>query len=580
MADEPTGTEPTGTDAPGTAPAPGTGAPPLSLIYLDVDDEITSAAARIRAAGAERVALVLPYGSRLATSRINFRLLAREATERGKRIEIICADSSARALALAAGLTVHPSVAAFEGRAPTGAGSGDAGSAGGAEAGAAGGAAVDGGGTIASGAASPKPDADDDSPTRVLTLPRRSSPRVPIVGPARPPVRTGVAVGLGLALVVLLLVGGVLALELLPSATIVLNPRSEGVGPVALTVEARADVTAPDSASLAIPAQRFPFALEAASTFPATGVKFSEANATGNVTFSNFDTGRSNRIDAGSIVSTESGVQFKTLADVNLPNATIQFPFTIVPSTSTVGVEAVDAGPGGNVGNNTITQLPKGENRRLLTVMNREATAGGVHAESPQVSAADVAAARDALDLALSSELDRQIAAAIGVPPGITLFPQTRVVGETQFAVDPATLVGTEAADFDLAATAQGTALGVDPSPIAAVAEAKVRARVTQGWSLLASSITSEVGTPSVFGEVISYPVSIRATQVHDVDQAALIAQIRGHVLAEARSRLDAFGDVQITLWPDWVTTVPTRDDRISFTIGDPKPAPSPTPSP
>ena len=85
------------------------------LIYLDVDDEITSAAARIRAAEAETVTLVLPYGSRLATSRINFRLLAREAAERGKQIEIVTADASARSLAAAAGLTVHPSVAAFEG---------------------------------------------------------------------------------------------------------------------------------------------------------------------------------------------------------------------------------------------------------------------------------------------------------------------------------------------------------------------------------------------------------------------------------------------------------------------------------
>ena len=49
------------------------------VIYLDIDDEITSAAARIRAAEGSRVAVVLPYGSRVATSRINFRLLARDA---------------------------------------------------------------------------------------------------------------------------------------------------------------------------------------------------------------------------------------------------------------------------------------------------------------------------------------------------------------------------------------------------------------------------------------------------------------------------------------------------------------------
>ena len=94
-----------------TPPTP----PVLShLVYLDVDDEITSAAARIRSTEADRITLVLPYGSRLATSRINFRLLAREAAARGKQLDIVCADASARALAAAAGLPVHASVAAFE----------------------------------------------------------------------------------------------------------------------------------------------------------------------------------------------------------------------------------------------------------------------------------------------------------------------------------------------------------------------------------------------------------------------------------------------------------------------------------
>jgi hypothetical protein len=47
------------------------------VVYLDVEDEITSAATRIRTAAGPRVGLVLPFGSRVATSRINFRLLAR-----------------------------------------------------------------------------------------------------------------------------------------------------------------------------------------------------------------------------------------------------------------------------------------------------------------------------------------------------------------------------------------------------------------------------------------------------------------------------------------------------------------------
>ena len=47
-----------------------------------------------------------PFGSRVATSRINFRLLAREAQANGRRLDIVAPDASARALAASAGLPV------------------------------------------------------------------------------------------------------------------------------------------------------------------------------------------------------------------------------------------------------------------------------------------------------------------------------------------------------------------------------------------------------------------------------------------------------------------------------------------
>jgi baseplate J-like protein len=84
------------------------------VIYLDVDDEITSAAARIRAAEGTRVAVVLPHGSRVATSRINFRLLARDATTNGKRLSIVASDGATRALAASAGLPIFATVGEYE----------------------------------------------------------------------------------------------------------------------------------------------------------------------------------------------------------------------------------------------------------------------------------------------------------------------------------------------------------------------------------------------------------------------------------------------------------------------------------
>ena len=85
------------------------------ILYVDVDDEITSAAARIRRSEGNRVVLVLPYGSKVATSRINFRLLARDALIHDKRLSIVAPDGATRALAASAGLPVFASVAEYEG---------------------------------------------------------------------------------------------------------------------------------------------------------------------------------------------------------------------------------------------------------------------------------------------------------------------------------------------------------------------------------------------------------------------------------------------------------------------------------
>ena len=91
-----------------------------SILYLDVDDEITSAAARIRDSEARRVAIVLPYGSRVATSRINFRLLAREASALQRDLVVVAPEPATRVLAISAGLAAHPTVMAFEAAAAEG----------------------------------------------------------------------------------------------------------------------------------------------------------------------------------------------------------------------------------------------------------------------------------------------------------------------------------------------------------------------------------------------------------------------------------------------------------------------------
>src|SRR5580765_8016930 len=83
-------------------------------VYPDVDDEITSAASRIRSSESTKVALVVPYGSRIATSRMNFRLLSREAVISNRRLSIVSGDAAVRSLAASAGLPVFGTVPEYE----------------------------------------------------------------------------------------------------------------------------------------------------------------------------------------------------------------------------------------------------------------------------------------------------------------------------------------------------------------------------------------------------------------------------------------------------------------------------------
>jgi hypothetical protein len=86
----------------------------MAIYFLDADDEVTSAAARIRDSSDTRIALVLSGGSRVATSRINFRVLAREAQHRHKRLAIVAPDMSVRSVAQSAGLPVFATVGEYE----------------------------------------------------------------------------------------------------------------------------------------------------------------------------------------------------------------------------------------------------------------------------------------------------------------------------------------------------------------------------------------------------------------------------------------------------------------------------------
>ena len=540
----------------------------MAIYYIDVDDEITSAAARIRDSGDTRIALVIQGGSRLATSRINFKLLAREARHRGRRLAIIAADASVRSLAQTADLPVFGSVADYqraESARPPGSQPGGA----------------DAVGDALEGLAATVGTADAGRTAKLAG--GGGSQRASAVG--QPAARSGRRFGAGawrwvaLGLMAVLVVGGAGVYLLLPSATVVLTLNEEPVGPLSLTIRVDPAIKALNDSTLTVPGVVAEFAAQASGTFDATGQNVVDTVATGTVTFTSCNTGSAVTIPAGTQVETAGGVAFGTNSAVTVPKATL-VGLTCTPSTADVPVTAVKKGLAGNVAVGAIVNVPAWLATALVVadqVTNQKATSGGTHTVTPFVQQSDIEAAEASLAEQLDSVAQAKMADPSAVAAGFELFPKTAYMGDPTFDPDPATLLNQAVSSFDLAATGTETATAADLLTVRSLAASKVQARVQVGHALVAGSVEVTFGSPTAQGAVVSVPVVAGGLQTATLNVNQLRAAIKGKSAAAARTYLSQYGDAQVSLSPFWVSTISGFDFRIDVRVISPTMPPSAT---
>ena len=224
-------------------------------------------------------------------------------------------------------------------------------------------------------------------------------------------------------------------------------------------------------------------------------------------------------------------------------------------------------GTAGNVEPNTITVVPAAEDPQTLSVRNGAATSGGTHEEFPQVTQAEVDAALVVLNEDLSAAFTAAVEDGAGAPENTTVYPETAVLGEATPSPDPATLVGQEVASFDLSLSANGTVIAVDDSPVEGIAEQRLLANVGSDYRLVDGSIEITPGSPTVSGGEVTFPVTASAARVRLLDEEELLALVKGKTVDEAEAALDQFGEVDITPWPDWVSSIPSIDSRVTLVI-------------
>lgn len=596
----------------------------MAVVYIDVDDEITSVAARIRRLPDARVAVVVPPGSRIATSRINFRLLAREAAGSSRSLAIVTPDAAVRALAGAAGLETHPSVAEFEaaeatraaaaaaaagGAAlvePAGAGvaaepAPGSGVRGGAPARGVGGAAEAGQGTV--------PEAGGLGGAAIAGTAATLGMATPVTGPAGPGIAASTGFGtpgsapaggppdgrggsrtalagagpagtagrrggrrrwpwvVAIVLVVALLgTSAVVAYTALPSAVVTIRPATRTLGPSDLTVRADPATTSIDVAAATIPGTTVDVPVEVSDTFEATGEKKEETKAAGSVTFISKDPTKANTIAAGSIVRTGAGVAFALRSAVTVPKAKIE-GLTIIPGQATVRVTAVKGGPEGNVAPNTISVVPPAEDPVLLEVRNRAATSGGTRKTTTIVTQEDVDGATKTLEKRLRARFADAAADPARAPEGTVLVPGTALLGPATAEPEAESLVGQEVASFDLSLSATGAVTAYSPAAARSVALARLAADVPDGYEIVEGTASAEAGEAVAVETMADVPTTSTAEMVRVIDQAEVRDLVRGKSPVDAATALSGLGAVSVQVWPAFMPTVTTADARIEIRI-------------
>ena len=532
----------------------------MAIYYLDADDEITSAAAKIRDSSDNRIALVLSNGSRVATSRINFRLLAGEAKRRDKHLAIVAADPSVQSVARSAGLAVFATVGGYEKAEAARSGGGSA---------AATGDNWEAYGehtTAGARASSGRLIGASTGPSGSAAERRGRRGRVP---------RSFVAALAG----VIVLVVGLGTFFFYPSATVALTLREEPVGPMSLNVTVDPTVSSSNDQKATVPGVKEAFPVQVAGSFSATGENVVETPATGTVTFSSENTFLAVPIPAGTRVSTASGIAFATTAAVTVPKAVFGTGRGVVDAP----IAAVVKGLTGNVAARTITRVPADLASALVAaspVTNKSPTTGGTHTVSPMIVQADIDAAESSLTSGLQSSFQTALAAPGAVPSGSNLFSDTARLGIPTFSPDPQGLLNQGVTSFDLSAAATGTAVVADLSTVRTLAESRIKSAVLSGYSLVAGSIATQLGTAATQGDAVIVPVTAVGLQTPIVEVGQLRAAVQGRSVEEARSFLAKYGKVEISVSPGWASTMPSFDFRIDLQLLTASPKPTVSASP
>jgi hypothetical protein len=349
------------------------------LLYVEADEEITDLVDRLRDLSLEdEVTFVVPERARALQSPMSFRLLKRYADSYGKRVNLVSTDPRLQTMSLEAGFTAYPSLAAYDRGTevhspelvaePTSPVTAKASPVAAVTAPPASPQAVAPLSSVATLDRPRETSVVSSPPKRQAPAPRKPAPSGPPIGSYRP-----YLLGAAALAVVALLVG----ILYLPTATATVSVQGTAVNADTTLLGAPGtSAGSPDHFATqpihAEESQNLPGTPTGQKQIPAQG-SIGEVTFTENCSFL-CDSGTT-PIPVGTSVSTSDGKRYTTTKPVNVASPR---------GSATAPVKAVTAGPDGNTGAHTITNIDRNRDFNL-TVDNSQATSGGADARTATV---------------------------------------------------------------------------------------------------------------------------------------------------------------------------------------------------
>lgn len=568
------------------------------ILYLEIDDEITSVAEKVRATESVDVIVVVPKNAILLQSIVNLKLLAKSASKIHKRLAVVTADKSARNIVFRAGLPLMARVSdPFPENVPTPsmptssdeisvAREGESDNA--TER-----AEQIGDKKITVKTYSAQDEEDDskksESPTSPVRkiLVARPVPHIPLIkeketppsssrlekireiqsrratGKSRIPksVVTVIAAFVGFAVLVSI---GVLYF-VLPKATVVLTPKTE-------PASAKVNVTVITGTANPVLGELAGSFLEVtkqeSKSFPATGQKDFGKKAAGTVNFSNSYSSATQVFAKGTKLQTTNGLTYVLDASVTIPGATVSGGST-VPGTISGTATAEKTGDTYNIGSHDIIIVGLASDKVSKITASTTGFSGGTQDVKKVVAQSDVDAAKKSFEEQVKADSLTDLKGKVASGSLLVDGASATVITESKSSV----AVGDAADNFDLSVTAKASGMSFVDAEMKQLSAQQLATKLAGEKNLVGSdagTFSYSVSTFDAAAKRMVVSTTVSKTVVPAMDLDSYKAKVAGKSETEVRdyfAPLSEISSVRVVFWPFYVGKVPKDPSRIEIQL-------------